>query len=333
MEAFRVRHSAAGQQRTLLLPVSFGVSSVTLLHILDNHLQTQKQRTGRTGFGLHVVHIVTSSAELSAVKSNEMMRLQERYLDHVFTVVPLSDVFDKFDAVADIGTDTTCTGSALDCEEKDNEIRLNRLFQSTESATSRADLLSILRTRLIVRLAQQNNYEAILLGDSTTRLAEKTLAETAKGRGFALPWHTADGESPHGIAFHYPMRDLLKKELVSHAQLADPPLTAVVFEQPTKAPVSSKNTTIDELMKQYFESVEESYPSIVANVVRTAGKLNTPELSSKDVRCKLCNLPVAQSGRGKQTEHDGQPPHDNAKLCHGCTRTLPEEAGTLLPGL
>ncbi|RAL68532.1 hypothetical protein DID88_007259 [Monilinia fructigena] len=51
------------------------------------------------------------------------------------------------------------------------------------------------------------------------------------------------------------------------------PDLVVYQEPPSHISASSKSTTIDDLMAQYFESVEENFPSIVANVVRTSSKL------------------------------------------------------------
>lgn len=337
MEAFRVRYSAAGQQRTLLLPISFGVSSITLLHILDHHLQVQKQRTGRTGFGLHIVHVINSPEEASDVESGLINQLKDRYPDHTLSVIQLANVFDNHDATTGLDKELMLEGYNNSDTSPPHQNRLRRLLSSTTSATSRADIISILRTRLLVSFAKFHSYEAILWGDTTTRLAEKTLSETAKGRGFALPWNIADGLSPHGVTFQYPMRDLLKKELISYADMLSPPLPALVLDAPTQAPINSKNTTIDELMKQYFESVEQSYPSIVANVVRTTSKLHAPKSSNKDVECRLCGMPVAKSALGidgwggNQEAQNGDVEDADIGLCYGCTRVLPQEAGTLLP--
>ncbi|KAI4124467.1 MAG: hypothetical protein LQ338_004785 [Usnochroma carphineum] len=128
-------------------------------------------------------------------------------------------------------------------------------------------MIGILRSRLITSLAKELRCSSILYGDSTTRLAERTLSATAKGRGAAIPGLTSDGQSPHGIKIVYPMRELLRKEIAAYATMTDPPLTPLILEDRSRGTVaSSKNSTIEELMGQYFESVEQNYPSIVANV-------------------------------------------------------------------
>ena len=188
---------------------------------------------------------------------------------------------------------------------------LAHLLTNLNSPTSKGDITGILLRKLVVSFAKRHNCEAILWGDSTTRLAERTLAETAKGRGASLPWIVADGETLHGVPFYYPMRDLLSKEITAFTTFVEPPLADVIAIEAVKPIVSTKNTTIDDLMKQYFASVEREYPSIVANVVKTSGKLRATPLQEVEQQCELCDVPL-----------DGQAP-ERSRLCYGCIRTLP----------
>ena len=104
--------------------------------------------------------------------------------------------------------------------------------------------------------------ESILFGDSTTRLAEKTLIETAKGRGFSLPWQVSDGISPYGVNFLYPLRELLKKELFDFSSLISPPLTdLIIYQAPaTEVSASAKSTTIDDLDGSVFRDCGREIP-------------------------------------------------------------------------
>jgi cytoplasmic tRNA 2-thiolation protein 2 len=335
MESFRVRFSDTDQQRKILLPLSFGVSSVTLLHVLDQHLRTQAEKTRRTGFSLHVLFIDTSSVHRSSLDDHLLAKAREQFPNHTYTSLPLHDVFrlvDKDTSILKLVPNWKADQKSSPSEQ------LSSLIDSLTSATARADVVSALRTRLTVEHAKAHGCEGILWGDSTTNLAQKTLAETAKGRGFSLPWQVAEGESPYGVTFNYPLRDVLKKELVSFVELSEPSLSPLVHEPSlgaTQASMSSKNTTIDDLMKQYFESVEENFPSIVANVVRTADKLAAPTASSSGPCCSLCAMPVA-GGRfgihgwgGDQEDGLEMPAVEGAEgLCYGCTRSIPRAANT-----
>ena len=209
--------------------------------------------------------------------------------------------------------------------------KLHEIFASLPSSTSRADVITTLKIRLLVDVAKGNDCEGILFGDSTTRLAEKTLTETAKGRGFSLPWQVSDGMSPYGITFNYPLRDLRKKELVTFTSITTPPLTDLIIHKEPSSHISasSKQTTIDDLMVQYFESVEENYPSIVANVVRTSSKLK-PLTSDDTTACGLCGLPVTEGtdgiyGWGGDQNSSSRPERlveADDILCYGCSRSI-----------
>jgi cytoplasmic tRNA 2-thiolation protein 2 len=331
MEAFRTRYGVIGQERKLLLPMSFGVSSCSLLELLDRHLRVQQERTQMRGFSLHVVHIDQSSITGEASNTSRIEALRERFPDHAYSVLPLCSVFRKKGAQTGDGSSPT-----RGTDDSKDTIRFLEFLAALPSATSRSDVISLFLTRALVQFAAKNFCEAILWGDSATKLAEKVLSETAKGRGFSLPWQVADGETPYGVSFYYPQRDVLKKELAAFVGLTSPPLTPLLTETSfvaTLAPVSSKNTTIDMLMMQYFESVEESYPSIVSNVVRTSSRLQPTSVGTQ--RCKLCTLPVTKGQLGIESWEGNQdtdePLEDHLGLCYGCSRTMRSEAVALLP--
>jgi len=340
MDAFRTRHSVPGMQRKLLLPISFGASSTTLLLILDQHLRSQMTKTGRTGFVLHVLCIV----DPFDTKDRTLKRLETvkaRFPNHEFSSISLEEYFAGSISKSPSNNKVHNNGNSEDYLESGSS-ELESFLRVLPSATSRTDVLSTLRTRAAVQFAKDHNCEGIIWGDSTTKLAEKILSETAKGRGFALSWHVADGESPYGVAFYYPMRDVLKKELLAHVDLVQPSLRPLIVEEaflPTKAPPSAKNTTIDVLMQQYFETVEEHYPNIISNVVRTTGKLKLPDIGDQKL-CRLCKLPVTDDLLGTDCwagdqkdvttlERSGNPQYE---LCYGCARSVPQEAVDLLPG-
>jgi cytoplasmic tRNA 2-thiolation protein 2 len=101
-----------------------------------------------------------------------------------------------------------------------------------------------------------------------------------------------------------------------------------------QAPASLRNSTIDILMKQYFDSAEEQYPSIVSNVVRTSGRLHAGLIGAQ--RCKLCILPVTKDQLGIEgwegiQEVESRRIESKLELCYGCSRSVPVEALSLLP--
>ncbi|KAL9077016.1 MAG: hypothetical protein Q9161_000649 [Pseudevernia consocians] len=326
LETSKLRGGFKDPQKTLLIPISFGVSSVVLLHVLDQQLSHRAEAGRHAGYNLHVLFVDQSAVLEQAPLHESLDMLKQRYPSHTYTVVLLEDFCDygiNFDmpAFADASTNGH---SALD-----KPTHVKHKLSSLPSATSRADMIEILRRRLTLAFAHKHACDSILFGDSTTRLAEKTLSETAKGRGIALPWLTADGSPSDGLNCTYPLRDLLRRELGAYASMTSPPLTPLICEAPSPTPASSKDTTIDGLMTQYFESVEQNYPSIVANVVRTSGRLVAPSTSQGTNACAICGHPIVnESWGGDQVDStvprlaDSNGSDSGEVLCYGCARTV-----------
>lgn len=331
MESNKLRRSFHEKQNTLLLPISLGVSSVVLLHTLDWQLQRQQERSGRPSYHLHVVFVERPGQKEDEKIHNALRNLLAKYSNHKFSVIALEDVFDY-----DAPTPHDLADSSILPQEESlmtNSERLGATLTSLPSANSRNDFINNLRSRLLVAFAKVQKCDSIVYGDSTTRIAERTLSETAKGRGGSLPWLTSDGLSLQGIKISYPLRDLLRKELVEYAHLASPPLTPFII-QPDNAvgdPLSSANTTIDDLMGRYFKSVEQTYPSVVANVVRTSGRLLASKASSNQL-CVICRLPVQETIEGLYGTGEQSNPNDAAgstngaiavsrTICYGCARS------------
>jgi len=331
MEVSKIRGGFKGEPNKLLLPLSLGVSSVALLHILDHSFRTRLGNSGRSGYTLHLL-FVDEIIEPDHDVNNDMLQcLQQRFPSHSYSIIHLSDIFEYHGDELNAAFEPQAEGQEQSPLSRSE--RLKHLLSSIPSASSRSDLIATLRRRLIYAFAQRHDCFGIIYGDSTTRLAERTLSETAKGRGGSLPWLTADGTSPAGMKIIYPVRDLLKKELVLYTGLTQPPLTSLMrHDNPaTGKPILSQNTTIDSLMTQYFESVEQNYPSIVANVVRTSSRLVAPSLPTGSRLCSICGLLVedtTQEWSGNQDAPstanitNGKPIHAGSALCYGCIRAV-----------
>ncbi|KAI9759008.1 MAG: hypothetical protein M4579_002671 [Chaenotheca gracillima] len=331
MDTYRVRNTVDGDPPSLLLPMSYGISSLTLLQLLDSHLKSQVQRTRRSGFSLKVVHVEESPGS-SSKASASLERVKQTYPDHEYLSVPLADISRYGNLLEEVlSKDVPISGEAS--ESLSSQEKLDSCLQTLPSATSRADILIVLRTRLIVEIAKERGCEGIVWGDTTTRLAERTLAETAKGRGHALPWQMDDGISPLGVTFKYPLRDILKKEILSFAELFPESILSLVDTESSVSQVSasSKGTSIDDLMRQYFGSVEENFPSIVANVVKTSGKLRATSFDNETSKCVLCSMPIPDGGLGPENWSGNQEGSDDPAfearsrraegLCYGCARS------------
>ncbi|KAH8653594.1 hypothetical protein BX600DRAFT_471228 [Xylariales sp. PMI_506] len=194
---------------------------------------------------------------------------------------------------------------------------------------------------------------------------KRATTETAtEGAGEA----DADGEDSSttiSIPIYHPLRELFRKELALYAELTQTPAAASTDDQQqqqtvatflasfsgsaiaaanplTAAVVSHKDLSIDEVMTRYFSEVEINYPSVVANVVRTAGKLRRSEAAAVD-RCALCGTGLDEAGDKRWRGELGEPGPDvpdadhgsaeagegeavgaagRGRLCYGCDRSV-----------
>ncbi|GAB1320810.1 Cytoplasmic tRNA 2-thiolation protein 2 [Madurella fahalii] len=375
--------------RRYLLGLSLGVSSTVLLHLLNGNIEFQLGKGRNAPFELVVVHVDTSNLSSEQNQPHDqpsaaaaaLDAYRQRYPRFTFHCVPLSSIFDP-STPTPIDWSSLIFGLSLPKFQSTSNPQqsLHSLLTSLpRTAAAHADILRLLTRHILVSQSHLHNCQALLLGHSTTALAELTLAETAKGRGFSLPWLINDGPSPidaiitspnsntnhtttnsnssnnsssehnsngttntsgktSGLLVYHPLRDALRAELRTYAALASlavpadadlaGPATAATSATGGKtAVVSHKDLSIEQVMANYFAEVETNYPSVVANVARTTGKLvriGLEEGGEGGERCGLCRMPLDEAGderwrgelgEGIETQGDG------GKLCYGCERS------------
>ena len=309
MESYRFKNLTGDQKRRLFLPISGGVSSLVLLQVLDAQLQRQIGNRNRTAYDLVVVRVVPPEAVDLATVDREYGILARRFPLHTFLPrVPLHDVLRVDNKLR---LDLEILGIHEQPHESDEEF-MQRILSSATSVTTRVDLESVLLRRLLVAQAKQQDCEGVLWGHSDSRLAALALADVAKGRGGSVSSQIADGPSLHDINFNYPVRDLFKVELECYAQALEEPLIIEMEDHAAQQKVPNiRNTSIDSLLSAYINSQGEKYPSIMANVVRTASKLQVKNSGVGILPCSFCVMATISS-----SDSVGE----NSKLCYGCER-------------
>lgn len=311
-------------QPQLLLPLSLGVSSSVLLHILDTGLKRQLAKSGRTSYAIHIL-IVEPSTELPTSVSYEthVDAVREAFPTYTVTRIPLHSIFEYAPDMTDIMAEYAGPQFTDDVSQS-NEERLAAFRSIVSTATSKSDLDTVLFTRLVVSYAKQAGCESILWGDTDTSLAAKTLAGAAKGRGASLTWQVSDGMSPWGIKFDFPCRDISKPELSQYESVCPELSTVVIPDPPLSDNILTKNLSIDELMLRYVTTQGEKYPGVMANVSRTAHKLETTS-GSPSALCSLCggmigNVKGNETGLTVASQFAGK----GSQFCYGCMRSRPE---------
>lgn len=329
-------------QRYLLALEPGGVSSTVLLHSLWENLQQQRQRKQRIRFEVLVAVVRTGSAGGGdGAGNNALDECRKRFEGFEFREL-------GFEGVLGLDTVDWTALPKLDASLPPSQ-RLMDFFARLPSVSSQADVTRLFIRHLLINTAVRESCDVLLMGYNTTSLAELTLSETAKGRGFAVPWGVndgiftlprisqpdptvpADGEfNDHNeitIPIYHPLRELFRKELLIYSNVAEPPLTPLLLSnhsKPSAAVVSHKDLSIDNVMARYFAEVEENYPSVVANVVRTTGKLNRSGRAEAG-SCGLCSIGLDEVGDERWRGELGEPVQERSekgKLCYGCERTV-----------
>ncbi|KAL6875954.1 hypothetical protein HDV57DRAFT_163230 [Trichoderma longibrachiatum] len=336
------RTSSRPEPRRYVAGLSFGPCSTALTQILDKQAKYHASRKGSSPFEPLVVHIDT---DLSSSNNNNnnladdtpaqrlLAKYRERFPNVSFECIHLSKVL----GLKTI--DWTALPVAVAAGENDTE-RLRHFFSALPSVTSRADCLRLFVRHLLLGVAMERSYSALLLGHSTTALASLTLSEVANGRGFAVPWQINDGPftvCTYGSAagqddagkvqfpIFYPLREILKAEVVTYLSTTPSVRDLVPADSAPSSVVSHKDQSIEEVMARYFEGVEGPYAGIVTNVVRTAGKLDRLVTSRY---CRLCGITLDEEGDSTWAGELGDDPAegggngDTGKLCYGCKRSL-----------
>ncbi|KAK9799101.1 putative Cytoplasmic tRNA 2-thiolation protein 2 [Seiridium cardinale] len=334
-------------QRYLLALSPGGVSCTVLLNILWENLRQQRERGQKARFEILVAVVDIDLSDASASGGGSVNAALEAYKAR-FEGIGLTKI-----GLADATSLDTIDWTALPGLNADlpPSQRIADLFARLPSASSRADILRLFTRHLLMHTAVRESCDVLLMGYNTTSLAELTLSETAKGRGFAVPWGVNDGilslpripptkapsdamersdidEKAGGITIpiYHPLRELFRKELLIYSGLTTPALTPLISSSTNKAAavVSHKDVSIDDVMARYFAEVEENYPSVVANVVRTTGKLRRSG-NSETGNCGLCGLGLDEVGderwRGELGEQKNEG-GDRGRLCYGCERSV-----------
>ncbi|WEW61071.1 Cytoplasmic tRNA 2-thiolation protein 2 [Emydomyces testavorans] len=336
---YRLRNAPKDRQRKLLLPLSYGISSMSLLHIISGLLGKQRS-TGqkRTAFDLHVLVVdpISSRPSKSPAESGRLDRIKEVYPGNTYTEIPLHRIFGYDTDIESVVSQYTTSPSACESLESD-EATLNLFRASFSTSTARADIDTLLLRRLIVAFAKSHECDGILWGDSDSRLAAKTLANVAKGRGSSLVWDVCDGLSPWGIYFNFPLRDLYKTELELYASYVLSALQPVIERDLQDfGNMTNRSMSIEDLMSQYVLTQGAKYPGVMANIVRTVDKLKTPQVESGKM-CMLCETPVDALPEATADREECNGPLDPGKrtidqlTCYGCMRTLLDLKALSLP--
>ena len=154
METYKSRASAEKAPQKLLLPISFGPSSTSLLSILDNHLQGQLDRMGRTTYKLIIVHVdLEVDVAQQSKTSAHLEKFKNRFPNHTYLSTDITQALSLDIDWKSLGLEDPADGAFPGSDKA----RLDSLFNLISSATSKADISSTLLIRLLVDIAKKND--------------------------------------------------------------------------------------------------------------------------------------------------------------------------------
>ncbi|KAJ3500559.1 hypothetical protein NM208_g17117 [Fusarium decemcellulare] len=140
------------------------------------------------------------------------------------------------------------------------------------------------------------------------------------------PGGTTQETSREEFPVYYPMREVFRNEILQYINLIPSLKEIVPLEQASRTAggsvVSHKDQSIEEVMARYFDSVEEGYSGIVANVVRTTNKLDRVPGHSF---CGSCGMSLDAAGDSRWAGEIGDDSTDGSssnRLCYGCKRSI-----------
>lgn len=286
-DPLRTRHSARDSlPPRYLLSLSFGAASLSLLSILWDYRNAQIEKAGRAGFDLIVVHIEDAS-KVEPTK-DAISLLLRKFMGIEFLAIQQSS------NLADIGLSNIRT----------DVTNLNGQ-RAPASLSTQEDLSELIQQRVLKNLAVQKKCHGMIYGDTVTRLAARVLGETSKGRGGAIAQWLSSDHTLSETPCLFPLRDLSYSEISEYLR-QDCSLSEIIDtyrSSDVEKPASDGNYSINDLVRDYCQSLEEGFPAILANVVKTSGKLRSHY--SDDYKCGLC---LMLTDKAKQSG-----------LCHGCS--------------
>ncbi|GAO16433.1 hypothetical protein UVI_02047940 [Ustilaginoidea virens] len=314
-----------------------------MMQILDRSARFHSSKKSSPAFEPLAVHIdadLSHTPDESDTPARRLLsRHRQRFPNVSFECLHLSRIW----TVKTIDWSSLSSVALHDPSISDPVERLRRFFEKLPSVSSRVDVLRLFVRHLLLHVAFERSYTAVLFGHTTTALAALTLTEVANGRGYAVSSLVNDGlyaVRTHGSAtssshteglteaqmpIYYPLREVFKNELTTYINLV-PSLKELVPEPESSAGrvVSHKDLSIAEVVGRYFDDVEAPYSGIVANVVRTTGKLDR---GAGQGFCHMCGMALDERGDALwagELGDDGLGALDHnqpAGLCYGCKRT------------
>ncbi|WRT65908.1 uncharacterized protein IL334_002859 [Kwoniella shivajii] len=299
----------------------------------------EKEPIWNKGFVIYVEfdHILNNQLHGSTTPGNQdesllTSRLEEienwvKEQNHNLTFIGLNaeDVFDpnlkkRIKALVGIqeGNEDTQSAEGISVDLKNPDLPLFPIPSSSTSTTtpldqlrsllaslpapSRPSLLSSILTSLITITSQTiPNISHILLGETSTRQAQRLISGTASGKGYTLPLELAVSyKAENAITILKPMKEITTKETAIYSYLKG--WNGFIRNErkwDNAGPKSKKDSrgkgdikSLESLTELFIATLAVTHPSTVSTINRTGDKLMFTGEKGQEVSCPVCQLPV-----------------------------------------
>lgn len=318
----KIRSAEEAEQQnknsTILIPLSFGSSSLMMLDIVHLTLLEQKMQHQKTGFNVDVLICYRESNDelLTNIRSNIKELSTVRYSENKdnirFHTLCLDSMFEIDKELIDqvVLHNVEFTGRQVSINESEHaNLSLQTVLTSCPNRSTKEDIIDFVTKHLVKKYAYQNGQKAILWGHSMTRLADEIISCVVKGRGAQISskLNTTNLDVNYGSRFKnlYPLKDILLTEVDAYCALFDLSKYLIKYELQDSLLVNklkkekhignqrlAKNMTINELARKYFNDIEGEYSNVIATVLRTGDKLDEPLATLGEKHCRICKSTV-----------------------------------------
>lgn len=352
-ERYKVKYGAIAERlgsQKVLLPLSFGSSSLVLFDMIASLLQEQNlAHKGKQGFELVVLHLKEPNFLNSSTQKKEGIsfeNLAKRYhpVNIAYHEVDLNTYV--MDPILTLSVNNQFEVFAKETDNSQSQTISDFLKQCT-TRSLQEDLLNVLKSEIIKHFATKVSCNTIIYGHSLTRLANEVISLTVKGRGLVIH----DSVINKTIKYHnselhliFPLRDILKAEVLAII-LFDEFLQKFLVQEAKPGSRLAKNMTVLDLTTQYFDNLDATgYVSTSSTVVKTAEKLAEPKEPELG-QCEVCGSSIHHHPQKwlsditvssaaplytdqekiyakEYPELDFEESGDTLQVCYGCTVTL-----------
>ena len=172
--------------------------------------------------------------------------------------------------------------------------KIKQLFKELTSMTSKEDWLLRLRNEVLCKVARDEGYSKVMLGNCATRVAVQLLSNISQGRGGALLYDISFADDRYAdITFVRPMREFMAKEIALYNYFNGNTTVNIA----TLAAMSGAYSSIDQLTENFVIGLQEEYSFTVNTIFRTGEKLASKEKMDNDNQCTMCGVPINNANR------------------------------------